>query len=1024
MASPSFSKWNPGASNEGGNRISGAPGEVTLSGGGTRDSGDGSGDDGYHWIEQFLTQISTMVAGEASLALLLDACAKGLAEGAGADCVRIWTLHAERHVLESAATGGAVAPPLDSGRAIARSSVATLLSTGSADQFPASLLDLKSEEGLKQVQACLGPAGAEWAAQHEMSWASIHALDLGGETLGLLGVFRREPASPGLQRALVRVSIVISMGVRAKQMQETLAARAATVDHVNRGYQEARDNLGRIIDSAPQGMIMVDATGRIKLINKQAEQMFGYEPGELIGQPVDVLVPQRVAGQHPKLRHDYFHDPSTRAMGKGRDLTARRKDGSEFPVEIGLNPIPTTDGTWVLSSVIDITERKQAEERMREVRDQLSLIIDSAPAGMVMVNQKGLINLVNKQAEQMFGYNRGELFGKPLEMLIPKGQRDHHPQLRESYFTSPTSRPMGKGRDLRAVRKDGSEFQVEIGLNPIPTSDGLWVLGSVIDITERKLAEQRMLETAQLKSEFLATMSHEIRTPMNVIVGMSHLLQETELNAEQRGFAEMISNGAQSLLTIINDILDFSKIESGKLEIVSEPFRLDREVGDAVKFLAEQASRKSLELTCEIAPELSLEVTGDFVRIRQVLINMVGNAIKFTERGEVNVTVTCAHREQDRMLARFEIQDTGIGMSPKTLATLFEPFSQGDGSYARKYGGTGLGLAISKKLVELLGGSVGVESEFGQGSKFWFTVRLGIDHRHDQAEPWVASRMDLAGTRALVVDNSATNRTILTSQLSSWSVECAEAADGLQALALLRQARTAGDPYELVLLDHGMPGMTGLDLARIIRADRSISATMLVLLTSYSDRNIREESAQVGIDVYLSKPVLAHQLREALTRLLSRPRKEPPPAEPVEKIRPRAASHADPVLVVEDNPGNREVAVRMLARHGLRSEVASNGNEAIRAVQKRHYPLVLMDLQMPEMDGFEATAQIRKNQGDKHVPIVAMTANAMRGDREKCLASGMDDYIAKPIHPAELAEVIHRWLPPDPPASEPERKAS
>ena len=354
----------------------------------------------------------------------------------------------------------------------------------------------------------------------------------------------------------------------------------------------------------------------------------------------------------------------------------------------------------------------------------LPQIIDFAPNGLILVNPTGAIELVNQQVEKMFGYTRQELLGKSVEVLLPERARTAHQGMRAAYYGHPGARELGAGRDLFGQRKDGAEFPVEIGLNPLATERGTWVLSSVVDITERKLAEEKIQESTRMKSAFLANMSHEIRTPMNVIMGMSNLMLDTELSADQRDYAEMIAAGAESLLRIINDILDFSKIEAGKLEVVSVDFDLSATVEEAAAFLAETAGRKKVELTCQTPPE-ALVFRGDPTRIRQMLINIIGNAIKFTSAGEVNVTASWEPLEsapQSAVLARFEVRDTGIGMGEKTRGSLFEPFSQGDGSQTRRHGGTGLGLAISKKLAELMGGRIGCESELGKGSRFWFEI--------------------------------------------------------------------------------------------------------------------------------------------------------------------------------------------------------------------------------------------------------------------------------------------------------------
>jgi len=635
----------------------------------------------------------------------------------------------------------------------------------------------------------------------------------------------------------------------------------------------------------------------------------------------------------------------------------------------------------------------QVNERLDEL-GHLSRIIDSAPNGMILVNADGFIQLVNRQVESMFGYQREELLGKSVDILLPERARAIHSGKRAGYRGDPAPRAMA-GRELLGQRKDGSDFPVEVGLNPMPTEAGTWVLSSVVDITQRKLAQAQIQESARLKSEFLANMSHEIRTPMNVIMGMSNLILETDLPTAQRNYAEMIASGAESLLTILNDILDFSKIEAGKLEIAEMEFDLTATVEDAAGFLAEAAGRKKLELTCEVLPQPPI-LRGDPMRIRQVLINIIGNAVKFTNHGEVNVTVRW---EPEASL--FEVRDTGIGMNEKTRTGLFQAFFQGDGSQTRQYGGTGLGLAISKKLVELMGGAIGVESEPGNGSTFRFMLPLKLAIGGATLAP--APPEDLHGCRALVIDDNATSRGILAAQLGPL-VEVTTARDASEGLALLRAAK-----HDVAIVDCGMPAIDGLQLVRLLRADRALSALPIVLLTSYGGYRSCDEARQLGIEHYLIKPVPCRQLRDALVRILTVPRR-PAPADQIKPaLNPR--SNHPRLLVVEDNAGNQCVVESLLSRLGYGCDTVENGQEAVRALQKQNYSLVFMDLQMPLMDGLEATVAIRQSEGStRRTRIVAMTANAMLGDRERCLAAGMDDYLSKPFRPHQLRDVLQRWL--------------
>ncbi len=845
------------------------------------------------------------------------------------------------------------------------------------------------------------------ARQFRKAFGEVTSESLPPQVRRLLDLIDANYVRADADRALLERSMELSSGELLARNQELLTSN---------------QQLAGLREAALDAIMDIDHQGFIAAFNPAAEKTFGYRRANAIGRRMsELIIPQRlrIGADGGVARYLAMGDESV--SGRRIEMPALRADGTEFLAELTANVIQGTTSPLFTVYVRDITEQKGAERALRAAEQKYRAIFENATEGIFQSTAEGRYLAANPALARIFGYASAE---QRIECVNSIQTQIYVDPTRRLQFTEAIARDRAVAQfESQVHRKDGEVIWISETARGVRDSDGrlLYYEGTVIDITLSKCSEAEREEAkaaaeagSRAKSEFLANMSHEIRTPMNGVIGMTELLLDTQLDALQRDYAETIRDSGASLLTIINDILDFSKVEAGKLELEQLDMDLRDTFEDVARLLSIQAHAKGLEVTAQIDPKLPDFVMGDAGRVRQILLNLAGNAIKFTKQGEVSLEIKVLETDECGTRVRCEVRDTGIGIPADRLKALFTPFMQVDTSTTRRFGGTGLGLSIVRRLVELMGGETGVESVEGAGSIFWFTARFGsvVNSR----QPLYSAPSSIKGQRVLVVDDNATNRKVLMGQLLLCGVEPMSASSADEALALMRQARAAGRPFDAALLDHLMPDCDGAELGRIIIQDETLKSTRLILLTSSGQRGDGPMFADIGFAGYLLKPVAQRDLTECLMLVIANTadvwHRQSQPMVTRHALRAQRARSRYRILLAEDNPVNQKVALRLLEKLGYRLDVVADGRAAVAAWQTGYYDLILMDCQMPEMDGYEATREIRKLEDGKcHIPIVALTAHAMKGADEKCHAAGMDEYVTKPIDRAKLDACMEHFLP-------------
>lgn len=837
----------------------------------------------------------------------------------------------------------------------------------------------------------------------ETGWKQSSDIIVNGEPRGSIEVYYLKECPELDEGPFMREERNLINGM-AKNISEAIERKL--VEETLRKNQQL---IQGIIDNSTAVICVKDIKGQYILVNRQYETLFNIDPEKIIGKTANDIFSKEEANAFQK----NYETVLKKGIPLESEDSATLSDGPHTYLSINFPLLDATGKPYAIASIsTDITERKRAEEEIKESEEKFKAVTQSASDAIVSINESGEIFFWNKSADTMFGYSNEEIIGKSLQLIIPNRFWQGHKSGLKRFRETREPKVIGKTVELIGRKKDGNEFPIELSISNWDMKDEICYSGIIRDISERKQIERAMHQAkleaekaASVKAEFLANMSHEIRTPMNGVIGMTGLLLDTELNAEQKDCVETIRASGDALLTIINDILDFSKIESGNLLLEMQSFYLHDSIEESFDFLASKAAQKNLEMAYDFENNVPEVIIGDITRLRQILINLLGNAIKYTEEGEIAVTVNAEEKEDGKYKIHFAVRDTGIGIPKDRMNKLFQSFSQVDTSTTRRFGGTGLGLAISKRLSEIMGGTVWAESELGKGSVFNFTIQAELGEE-PKREYMIGPFPVLRKKKVLIVDDNETNRKLISYLVDKWEMDSVAVSSGLQALELIR----GGESFDVALIDMHMPNMNGIMLSAEIRRYCKRDELPLVMLTSIDRRKEDLKIISDYFSAYLLKPIKQSQLYNAIISVFKEAKEEHVPGKRETQFDSELAQRYPlRVLLADDNVINQKVAERMLQRMGYRPDIVSNGLEVLQALENVPYDLLFIDVHMPEMDGLDATRRICKQYSREERPlIVAMTADVMKGDMEKCLAAGMDDYIGKPIKVPELIRALER----------------